>query len=102
MESVDVDRRVFVDVTGREISMTWLGSAVSSNVEVVDPCTRSDQAEVFAFGFRAFARATAHCGFSFVRRAESFVSMLDPNGEDATIANAVAAPGASHTALHGS
>ena len=86
---------------GEQVGVARLGAAVAADVEV-PALFRGDDAEVLALGFGAFADASRHGRFDFVRRPDALVAVLDADREAHRILNAVTAPGRADAAFHGS
>src|SRR6185369_6527449 len=98
-EAVDVfDRRLFVDVGGKQVRMPRLRAAVSADVQVVT-VLGGDEAEVLPLRLGTLADATGDGRLHLVRGANALVAVLDADGEGDGILHAVPAPGRAHAAL---
>src|SRR5690606_24777438 len=61
---------------------------------------RGDDADILALRLGALSRATGDRELEFVRRPESFVAILELDGEAHAVLHAVAAPGRAHAGFH--
>src|SRR5690606_24632633 len=90
---------VAIEIGGEQIGVPGLHAAIAAYVKI-PAALGGDHSYVLALRLGALAGAPGDGELELVGRAQSFVAMLDVEGEADAVVDAVAAPGAADAGFH--